>query len=536
MTAPGKQTPAHYHQRTKHHPQRYAASLGYLDWATQPDPFRDYGDCPRLDLPFLDKDPKLAVGALFGPLNQAPATIDLANLGGLAELSLALSAWKRYGDNQWSLRINPSSGNLHPTESYWLLPQPAGLYHYNPLRHDFARRAAPDGPASEVLRQVCGPSGFLIALSSIPWRESWKYGERGFRYCNHDLGHALAALAFGARLFGWSARLLPEWGDRDLTRLLGFDRTDWPEQEPEYAEALVWIGAGEPPLALPVAQRRELLQLEIGGRANRLSGDHHTWPVIDETAMACQTDDRQRSTASADPYPPPPATPWRQSATQVIRHRRSAQSFDPGGAPMPLADFLGCMDACLPRPRYAPFDLAPGEAQVHLFVFVHRVTGLRAGIYALVRNPEHLESLRQNTDADFAWQPVTEGLPLYRLAEGDARDAARLLSCQQDIAGDGVFSLGMVGRFADVIEADASAYRRLFWEAGMIGQVLYLTAEGLGLRGTGIGCYFDDPVHELLGIHDQSYQSLYHFTVGQPLEDRRLSTLAAYHHLARRQT
>ncbi len=31
-----------YHERTKHHPHSYARSLGYLDWDTQPDPFRRY--------------------------------------------------------------------------------------------------------------------------------------------------------------------------------------------------------------------------------------------------------------------------------------------------------------------------------------------------------------------------------------------------------------------------------------------------------------------------------------------------------------
>lgn len=33
---------AAYHERTKHHFHRYAASPGYMDWATQPDPFRRY--------------------------------------------------------------------------------------------------------------------------------------------------------------------------------------------------------------------------------------------------------------------------------------------------------------------------------------------------------------------------------------------------------------------------------------------------------------------------------------------------------------
>jgi len=71
-------------------------------------------------------------------------------------------------------------------------------------------------------------------------------------------------------------------------------------------------------------------------------------------------------------------------------------------------------------------------------------------------------------------------------------------------------------------------YRRLFWEAGMIGQVLYLEAEALGLRATGIGCFFDDPMHRMLGLSDAAYQSLYHFTMGGPLEDSRLTTLPPY--------
>lgn len=36
-------------------------------------------------------------------------------------------------------------------------------------------------------------------------------------------------------------------------------------------------------------------------------------------------------------------------------------------------------------------------------------------------------------------------------------------------------------------------YPRLFWETGVLGQVLYLEAHAVGLSATGIGCFFDDP-------------------------------------------
>ena len=57
---------------------------------------------------------------------------------------------------------------------------------------------------------------------------------------------------------------------------------------------------------------------------------------------------------------------------------------------------------------------------------------------------------------------------------------------------------------------------------------LYLEAQEAGIRATGIGCYFDDPVHEVFGISSRDWQSFYHFTVGGPGEDGRLTTLPPY--------
>jgi hypothetical protein len=79
-----------------------------------------------------------------------------------------------------------------------------------------------------------------------------------------------------------------------------------------------------------------------------------------------------------------------------------------------------------------------------------------------------------------------------------------------------------------VRERGAWAYRRLFWECGLIGQVLYLEAEAAGVRGTGIGCYYDDAVHELLGLSGVEWQSFYHFAFGVPVDDPRLTTEPGY--------
>ena len=122
-----------------------------------------------------------------------------------------------------------------------------------------------------------------------------------------------------------------------------------------------------------------------------------------------------------------------------------------------------------------------------------------------------------------------EEVDLWCLSQSDTRRTAQAVSCTQDIASDGCFSLGMVAEFERPLNHyGAWFYPRLFWEAGAVGQVLYLEAEAAGIRSTGIGCYFDDAMHEILGLEDTTYQDLYHFTVGGAVEDTRLTTLPAY--------
>jgi hypothetical protein len=108
---------------------------------------------------------------------------------------------------------------------------------------------------------------------------------------------------------------------------------------------------------------------------------------------------------------------------------------------------------------------------------------------------------------------------------GDLNRISRSLHCHQDIAANACFALGMLAEYKDVITENSSAYRDIHREAGLIGQVLYLQAELIGLRGTGIGCFFDDPIHELLGLTDETFQTIYHFTVGLALEDTRIENI-----------
>ena len=297
-----------YHDGTKHHFHAFARSLGHLDWASQPRPFRGFADTPIFPLypaPGAAADGYAPRPTTFDQAcdrELAPAPLSAPALGDLLRHALGLSAWKRFGSSRWSLRVNPSSGNLHPTEAYvicgalpGLVDRPA-VYHYAADRHALELRCVFD---ESVWREAFGgrQDGLLVALTSIHWREAWKYGERAFRYCQHDIGHAIAAVSVAASLIGWRAVLLPAWSQRAIAAVTGIDRDeDFTEAEREEPGCIMAIAAAESADG-PQHTVRALVDGIAGGRwsgrASQLSEDHVEWSFIGEVARA--TEDPGRS-------------------------------------------------------------------------------------------------------------------------------------------------------------------------------------------------------------------------------------------------
>ncbi|MCA9424232.1 MAG: nitroreductase family protein [Candidatus Omnitrophica bacterium] len=539
-----------YHQRTKHHFHAYARSLGYLDWANQPDPFRRYEGARQIQLPFRDPNGTiLPYEELYRPASSGPDPVSKESIGRLFQFFLGLSAWKEFQGSRWALRMNPSSGNLHPTEGYLVLPNrrevlsedfgPGGMVgHYLSEDHSLEVRTLFDTQIGQDLMAGFSPESFLIGLTSIHWREAWKYGERAYRYCQHDVGHALAALVFSARMLGWTVIHLENLSDESIDRILGTDREDGCHpMEREAPDLLAVVVPGGPtaelPLSLPEEPIRQIGGGEWFGQANRLSEEHDDWSIIEEVHSASM-----KPTTSNARVSPPFESPENKEFTtgkgahEIIAQRRSAVAMD-GRSTLESERFFEMMSRVLPRKGNPVWESISWIPSIHLGLFVHhRLQGLVPGLYALVRRPEAFEALKGSMRSEFLWsrpEGCPEDLPLYHLMEGDCQRIAGQVSCGQAIAAEGVFSLGMIAEFQQPIEQMGPwHYRRLFWETGMIGQILYLEAEAAGIRSTGIGCFFDDPVHQIFGFNDKRFQSLYHFTVGGPIEDARLQTQPPY--------
>jgi SagB-type dehydrogenase family enzyme len=558
------ETVMRYHERTKHRFDRYAPGPGELDWANQPNPFRTFEGARLVHLPLLGAhdaphSPRYDDLHRRGRVPSVHLTIHA--LSRLLQYALAISAWKQAGAVRWALRCNPSSGNLHPTEGYLLigalpgLGDTPGLYHYAPREHGLEQRADCSAALFAALMRELPAQAFLVGLSSIHWREAWKYGERAFRYCQHDAGHAMGTLRIAAATLGWSAALLHGLADETIEDLLGLNRAEdfsGAEREHPVAVLAVWptdLAADghegvqrviarqlDPALALQLTRER------WHGAANRLSRDEPVhWEVVDQVAAATRKPAGAAPTSDALEAPRVEgngsASAARPAAGQIILQRRSLLACD-GRTRVAAGRFYRMLTRLMPRSdlppsrRPMPWDTMAWDPAVHVGLFVHRVDGIAPGLYLLVRDPVKMESLKRAMHARFDWSTPPEcptDLPLRLLEAGDARRVATQLSCHQDIAGDGAFSLALLAEYQETLFTQGAwSYRRLFWEAGLLGQVLYLEAEAAGVRATGIGCFFDDPVHRVFGLEGFAFQSLYHFAVGGPVDDPRLTTLAPY--------
>src|ERR1035438_853699 len=220
-----------YHELTKHSAESVRRNRHYLDWANMPNPFRHYEDVPILDLPSDPPAPPIsALEVLEGKVGNTSARDGAEFLSQLIFYSASIRASKRVSSTggTYALRVNPSSGNLHPTEFHFctrgLVDWPDGLYHYRPSSHMAEQRAI--GDFVSKLTDTTAPLVFV--LTSIAWREAWKYRDRAYRYCLHDIGHAWQSLTLAAQAIGCETFAVAHFDDDAVGRACRLPEDEWP--------------------------------------------------------------------------------------------------------------------------------------------------------------------------------------------------------------------------------------------------------------------------------------------------------------------
>ncbi len=181
-----------------------AAKQTFLDWDSQPSLFKHYPNfCYRVR---LGDYPSLAW------LRETRCITD--------EHTVAQKPYRR-------LNI-PSAGNLHPIEIYLQIRNIPGLlsgiYHLDVLRDELVMIQE---IAGEGIEPYVGMekrfSGVIVMIALVPFRSSWKYGLRAWRYLYLDLGHQINALCASIRHFGLNYTKLSVSGNLNTIMGLGDD-------------------------------------------------------------------------------------------------------------------------------------------------------------------------------------------------------------------------------------------------------------------------------------------------------------------------
>ena len=485
-----------YHELTKHSVESLRRTQHYLDWANMPNPFRHYEGVPTVDFPADPPAPETsAFEVLEGTTGSTLARNGAGFLSQLMFYSASISASKRVpstGDT-YALRVNPSSGNLHPTEFHFctrgVVDWSDGLYHYRPSSHMAEQRAI--GDFGSKLIDTSAPLVFV--LTSIAWREAWKYRDRAYRYCLHDIGHAWQALTLTARSIGCESFALGQFSDDRVAESCHLNQDEWP--------MLIIVLRGP---SIPVRRVDPVETILFGGQPNLLSEQRVPYPLIERIHAATKLN-TEATAPSHDPAKisgrgeislPTPVTTSR-SFGDIVRARRSALDFRGGGESISLSQ-LATLLSSTKQPLFADFATT---RFVQLYLYIHRVDGLAPGVYRYW--PEHEE--------------------LEKIKEGDQRLVAAALSLGQDLAGNACLAFSMIGDFENAARSYGDrGYRYVHFEAGAIGQRMYLASEALGLRATGIGAFFDERVNRYLSLAPEIGQVVYHFAIGYPVLDPRL--------------
>lgn len=375
------------------------------------------------------------------------------------------------------LRAAASSGALYPVDLYVVAQKlrelESGAYYYDPHRHALLRVHSPHETLADALAEASAaretPLVFVAAATFD--RTVVKYNVRSYRYVALDAGHVVANLALVAAALGVQCRLETMFDDERVGRALSLDA----ENE---GALLVALCDRSPPRtdertrAVPKAEAVTLPALADEIELTRLSHRLTSFRLIEAPV------ERVRVPATTPSSVPgvalPPAEPAARDLFETIATRRSFRDFRDAPVSLPAL-------AAIVRDATLSFAPLRGSFLVELHLLVRKVEGLEPGAYRF---------------------DAARGV-LEPRARGDRSPDVQSAGLSQEVLGRAavVFAWTLAER-AGTIDG-ARDYRVANLEAGLGGELAYLSATARGLGLCGVGAFYDAELDALLS-HEQS--------------------------------
>ena len=497
-----------YHDTTKHSFESVRTGAHFLDWTTQPLPFKIYEGADSIPLP---RDipgssmPSLEAIAAAGDPVTGDSTPGLASLTTLLHYSAGITRKRDYGGGELYFRAAACTGALYHIDLYVvcgdLADLPAGVYHYGP--HDSALTKLRSGDYRPLLVEAAvgeesvAHAPAVVVFTCTYWRNSWKYQSRAYRHTYWDSGTILANFQSVAAAHRLPARLVMSFADEPLNRLLDLDT------DKEVTIALAPVGRGE---AMTTASTPDTPPLGLSTQS--LSRREVDYPMIRAAHAASvleSSEDVSRSRgvidlgAGPDPsgplYPllPPESLPEetpKETIEGVIQRRGSTRKFS--REPIGLDQLSGLLRAACTGVQ-ADF-LQPDRSYLcDLYLTVHDVDGLPPGAYVYHRGLQALEQLK----------------------EGDFRNESGYLGLNQDLPADASANIFFLTNLDPVLERMGNrGYRAAQIEASITAGKCYLGAYAQRVGASGL-TFFDDDVTNFFSPHAAGKSVMFLIALGK---------------------
>jgi SagB-type dehydrogenase family enzyme len=494
-----------YHEETKHSEISVRTSSDRLDWENKPSPFKVYRGLPSFPLPHSFPRPlSPSLPAVKGTSNvKFDGSFHAEVLAEILFFSAGLTRKVEFGGSPYYLRAASATGALYPIELYVVCGRipgvEAGVYHFDPL--DFALTRLREGDYRPELAAACGLEEGVtwpatIALTSLAWRNAWKYRARSYRHWFWDAGVIAANLLATSSAEDLMTKLSLGFADPDVDRLLGLERG----KEATVGLAHVGVGLSEKVEGRP----KEVTAFEAP--AEPLSREEVEYPTIWKANEASTFNTRVqvrkwsegfvsrsagvRATRTAIPLRPLGGESPSQPLEDVILLRGSTRRF--ARRSIPFEHFSTVIDACT-TDILLDF-LPPGETLVDLYLIANAVDGLPPGSYFYDIETQSLELLKA----------------------GEFRGMSAYLCLEQPLFGDAsaVFYL-MADLRRTLSSLGSRGYRAAQFEAGVRAGRIYLSSYSLGMGASG-STFYDDAVTEFFSSHAKEKSTMIAVGVGVP--------------------
>ena len=497
-----------YHEETKHSELSIRSSAHYLDWDNKPNAFKFYSKIPSMALPvdFPTPDQNVVTMIEKDQVTRSVNTnkdLDIRLLSSLLFFSSGITRQIKFPHGKYLMRAAPATGALYPIEVYVLSTEinglRAGIYHFCPGQ--FTLTNLRKGDYRLLLAEAAGDSDqiknspFTIILTSIAWRNAWKYQARSYRHWFWDSGVIAANLIAIAKSFGLDSKLILGYIDKVVNDMLCLD------EGKEASVVLVPIGIGcsqEPPKKIEYPSRfvPDIVPLS----KNKGIEYPEIWEIHNASSLNSSEEVRKwiRSVPLIE-FPEPmkagiieskqidPISINSQSLSDVILLRGSTRKF----SRQPIA-FEKLSNILYSLTKHIDSDFADKKSMIDIYFIANEVSNLQSGAYFFNRRDNSINLLNSNVN----------------------RNTSGYLCLEQPLFSDASVVFYMMANLKLILETLGNrGYRLCQFESGIIAGRIYLSAYSQGIGASG-STFYDDAVTQFLSPHARDKDTMIAVGIG----------------------